>query len=207
MRLAPYIHVMTPAQRRLIVPLFALGLALLLLLATAWVTLMNPSRNTQGGAGAVGGPFALINHDGATISDRDLRGRPFLVFFGFTHCPDICPATLMEVSQALEALGPDARISALFVSVDPERDTPAVMKDYVSNFDKRIIGVTGPRTSINALAKSYRVYQRKVPGENGEYTMDHSTVVYVMDKRGQFATSLNLQRPAKDVAAELRPYL
>jgi protein SCO1 len=197
---------MTPAQRRLIVPIFALGLALVLLVATAWITLMNRPTST-GGAGAVGGSFALINHDGGVITDRDMRGKPFLIFFGFTHCPDVCPAALMEISQVLEAMGPDAKISALFVSIDPERDTPAALKDYVSNFDKRIIGVTGPRESINAVAKAYRVYHRKVPGENGEYTMDHSTVTYLMDRRGQFVNAVNLQRPAKDVAAELKPHL
>jgi len=200
-----YIPVMTPAQRRLIVPLAALALSVVLLAATAWITMFNKPAGRQ--VAAVGGPFALVDHDGKALTDRDLLGKPFIVFFGFTHCPDICPATLMEVSQALEALGPQAKITALFVSVDPERDTPAVMKDYVSNFDKRIVGITGSRDLINAMARSYRVYQRKVPGEDGNYTMDHSTVVYLMDKRGQFATALNMQRPAKDVAAEIRPHL
>jgi len=205
----PYMPPMTPAQRRLIVPLAALGLSLLLLVATAWITVFNPRSGggDQRGAGAVGGPFMLVDHNGKAISDSDLRGQPFIVFFGFTHCPDICPATLMEVSQALEALGPQAKISALFVTVDPERDTAAILKDYVSNFDSRITGVTGSRDLINAMARAYRAYWRKVPGEGDNYTMDHSTVVYLMNKRGGFINALNMQRPAKEIAAEIRPHL
>ena len=204
-----YIPAMAPANKpaigRLAVPLAALALSILLLAATAWITMFSKPGGQQ--VSAVGGPFSLVDHDGRALTDRDLLGKPFIVFFGFTHCPDICPATLMEVSQALEVLGPQAKISALFVSIDPERDTPALLQDYVSNFDKRIIGVTGSRDLINAMARAYRVYQRKVPGEDGNYTMDHSTVVYLMDKRGTFATALNMQRPAKDVAAEIRPHL
>ncbi len=197
---------MTPAQRRMIVPVASLVLGILLLAVTAWVTLR--STGPQGsGTPVIGGPFALISHNGDVITDRDMRGKPFLVFFGFTHCPDVCPTALKEISDVFDALGPGAKISALFMTVDPERDTPALMKDYVSNFDKRIIGVTGARAAMDAAMKAFRVYARKVPGEAGEYTMDHSTIVYVMDKQGRFVSALNLNRPAKEAAAELRRYL
>ncbi len=104
-----------------------------------------------------------------------MKGKPFLVFFGFTHCPDICPTTLFDMSQLMKALGPDAdRTGALFITVDPERDTPKVMKDYLSNFDPHVRGLTGDPAAINAAIKAYRVYAKKVPLENGDYTMDHT---------------------------------
>jgi len=158
-------------------------------------------------AAAVGGPFSLEDQNGKPVSDADMKGRPFLVFFGFTHCPDICPTTLFEMSQLMRALGPDAdRTGALFITVDPERDTPAVMKDYLSNFDPHLRGLTGDQASINAAAKAYRVYAKKVPLENGDYTMDHTAVVYLMDKDGRFVAPFNLSRPPEAEAADLRRY-
>ncbi len=118
----------------------------------------NPPRQ------AIGGPFKLVDQNGATVTDADIKGRPFLVFFGYTHCPDICPATLFEVSEVMRALGKDAdRTGALFITVDPERDTPAVMKDYLSSFDPHLRGATGDRAAIDAAEKAYRVYAKKVP--------------------------------------------
>ena len=114
---------------------------------------------------------------------RTSKGQPFLVFFGFTHCPDVCPTALFEVSQVLRALGPEAdRTRALFITVDPERDTPSVMKDYLSSFDPHFSGLTGDPAAIAAVAKAYRVYYKKVPLEQGDYTMDHTAIVYLMDK-------------------------
>jgi protein SCO1/2 len=137
-----------------------------------------------------------------------MRGKPFLVFFGFTHCPDICPTTLFDISQLLHQLGPDAdRTGALFITVDPERDTPAVMKDYLSNFDPHLRGLTGDQASIDAATKAYRVYARKVPLENGDYTMDHTAVVYLMDKDGRFVAPFNVSRTPEVEAADLRRYL
>ena len=108
----------------------------------------------------------------------DISGRPFLVFFGFTHCPDVCPTTLFEVSEIFRALGPDAdRTRALFITVDPERDTPAVIKDYLSSFDPHLSGLTGDPAAIAAVAKAYRVYFKKVPLDEGGYTMDHTAIV------------------------------
>jgi protein SCO1/2 len=190
----------------LLAAVFGLGLVLcfgLVLLATG--------RLGSGGAvqqaAAVGGPFRLTDQDGKPISNEDLRGKPFLMFFGFTHCPDVCPTALFEASEVLRALGPDAsRTGMLFVSVDPERDTPAVLKDYLSSFDPHLRGVTGTPEQIAAVAKTFRVYYRKVPLEGGDYTMDHTAIVYLMDKQGRFVAPFNMKRPPEEAAADLRKY-
>jgi protein SCO1/2 len=157
---------------------------------------------------AVGGPFHLEDQNGQPVSDADMKGKPFLVFFGFTHCPDICPTTLFEISQVMKALGPDAsRTGALFITVDPERDTPAVLKDYLSNFDPHLRGLTGNRPAIDAAIKAYRVYAKKIPLENGDYTMDHTAVVYLMDKDGNFVAPFSVGRTPEAEAADLRRYL
>ena len=159
-------------------------------------------------AAAIGGPFELVDQDGRTITDRDMKGRPFLVFFGFTNCPDVCPTTLFEVSEVLRALGPDAdKVNALFVTVDPERDTPAQLKDYISSFDPHLRALTGDPAAVAAMTRAYRVYAKKVPQESGEYTMDHTAIVYLMDKDGRFVAPFNLKRRAADAAADLRKYL
>jgi protein SCO1 len=158
---------------------------------------------------AVGGPFHLEDQYGKAVTDQDMKGRPFLVFFGFTHCPDICPTTLFDMSQVLRKLGPDAdRTGALFITVDPERDTPAVMKDYLSNFDPHLLGLTGDQASIDAAIKAYRVYAKKVPLKDGDYTMDHTAVVYLMDKNGEFVAPFDMtQRTPEAAAADLRRYM
>jgi len=157
---------------------------------------------------AIGGPFKLTDQNGRTVSDQDLKGRPFLVFFGFTNCPDVCPTTLFEVSELLRSLGPDAdRARALFITVDPERDTPAVMKDYLSSFDPHLAGLTGDPAAIAAVAKAYRVYYKKVPLDQGGYTMDHTAIVYLMDKDGRFVAPFSLKRTTEAAAADLRRYL
>jgi protein SCO1/2 len=160
------------------------------------------------GVSAIGGPFKLVDQNGASVTDTDIKGRPFLVFFGYTHCPDICPATLFEVSEVMRALGKDAdRTGALFITVDPERDTPAAMKDYLSSFDPHLRGATGDRAAIDAAEKAYRVYAKKVPTTNGDYSMDHTALVYLMDKQGHFVAPFSLKRRPEDAAADLRRYL
>ena len=148
---------------------------------------------------AVGGPFQLEDQNGKPVTDADMKGRPFLVFFGYTHCPDICPTTLFELSQIMQKLGKDAdRTGALFITVDPERDTPAALKDYLSNFDPHLRGLTGDPAAVNAAIKAYRVYAKKVPLKDGDYTMDHTAIVYLMDKDGRFVAPFNLkQTPPK----------
>jgi len=156
---------------------------------------------------AIGGPFELMDQDGRPVSDRDFKGRPFLVFFGFTNCPDVCPTTLFEISEVLRALGPDAdKVNALFVTVDPERDRPEQIKDYLSSFDPHLRGATGDPAAIAAITKAYRVYVKKVPQENG-YTMDHTAIVYLMGKDGRFIAPFSLKRGTAEAAADLRKYL
>lgn len=161
------------------------------------------------GASAVGGPFKLTDQNGQPITDTDFKGKPFLVFFGYTHCPDVCPTTLFDVSEVLRALGTDAgRARALFITVDPDRDTPAVLKDYLSSFDPHVIGATGDQKALEAVEKGYRVYAKKVPtGKDGDYSMDHSAIVYLMDKQGRFVAPFKLDRKPDQAAAELRKYL
>ena len=157
---------------------------------------------------AVGGPFHLEDQNGQPVSDEDMKGRPFLVFFGFAHCPDVCPTTLFEMSEVIRQLGKDAdRIGALFITVDPERDTPAALKDYLASFDAHLRGLTGDPAAVNAAIKAYRVYAKKIPLEGGDYTMDHTAVVYLMDKDGRFVAPFNLKRTPEAAAAELRRYL
>lgn len=157
---------------------------------------------------AIGGPFSLTDQNGRTFTDQDVKGKPFLVFFGYTNCPDFCPTTMFEISEVLKKLGPDAaRTRALFISVDPERDTPAALKDYISSFDPHITALTGNAEAIAAVAKSYRAYYKRVPREDGSYTMDHLVLVYLMGKDGRFVSRFNLNRPIDASAAELRKYL
>ena len=156
----------------------------------------------------IGGPFRLTDQDGRTISDQDFKGKPLLVFFGFTHCPDICPTTLFDVSEVLRKLGPDAdRVGAIYVTVDPERDTSATLKDYMASFDPHLRGLTGDADAIQAIAKEYRVYYKKVPLQDGDYTMDHTAIVYLMGKDGHFIAPFSLKRPPEVAAADLRKYL
>lgn len=167
------------------------------------------SGGKSGSASLIGGPFQLVDQDGKPMSEQDMKGKPFLVFFGYTHCPDVCPATLFEVSEVMRALGPDAaRAAALFVTVDPERDTPAVLKDYLASFDPSVRGLTGDRKAIEGAEKAYRVYSKKVPSETGgDYTMDHTALIYLMDKQGRFVAPFSLKRKPEESAAELRRYM
>lgn len=173
--------------------------------------LLYASGNFGGGgpaASAIGGPFKLVDQNGNPITDADLKGRPYLVFFGYTHCPDVCPTTLFDVSEVLRALGKDAdRTGALFITVDPERDTPAVMKDYLSSFDPHLRGATGDQAAIDAAEKTYRVYAKKVPTQSGDYNMDHTALVYLMDKQGRFVAPFSLKRKPEEAAADLRRYM
>jgi protein SCO1 len=160
------------------------------------------------GAAAIGGPFSLTDQNGRTVTDRDLRGRPFLVFFGFTHCPDVCPTSLFEISEVLRAMGSDAdRVNAYFISVDPERDNVAAVKDYLSSFDPHLKGLTGDPLAIAKVASEYRVYAKKVLLKDGDYTMDHTALVYLMDRDGKFVAPFNLKRTPEEAATDLKRYL
>jgi protein SCO1/2 len=183
------------------------GVVILLGLSAVGVTLLADRPATTPAPAAIGGPFRLRTGGGKTVTEADLRGAPFLVFFGYTHCPDVCPLTLTKIAQALAALGPDAKIKALFVTVDPERDTPDRMADHAASFDPRIIGLSGDRAEVDAMLAAYRVYARKVPTGSGDYTMDHSAVIYLMDRDGRFLRAFNADRPPNEAAQDLRAAL
>lgn len=184
---------------------FVLGLALFGGAFFVGSILVSSHKTTPGSA--IGGPFHLIDQDGKPISEQDIKGKPALIFFGFTHCPDVCPTSLFEMSQILAKLGADAnKINADFITVDPERDTPAVMKDYLSSFDPHLRGITGDPAAIAKTLKEYRVYAKKVPLKGGDYTMDHTALVYLMDKDGHFVAPFNLKRKPEDAATDLRRY-
>ncbi len=158
------------------------------------------------GSGAVyGDAFALVDQKGQTITEKEFRAQPSAVFFGFTHCPEICPTTLFELDGWLNQLGPEGEsIRAFFVSVDPERDTPEIMDQYVSNVSKRITGVTGDPAKVAAMAKSFNIYSRKVETGDGEYTMDHTASVLLLDKGGAFAGTIAYGENAQTAIAKLK---
>ena len=186
----------------------AFGLALLGVAAAlaAFTTWRAETVGASGGGALVGGPFALQAADGKTVTDKDFLGAPTLVYFGYTHCPDICPTDLAEMTAIFAKL-PDKPIKGLFITVDPERDTPGIMADYVSSFDKRIVGLSGTPEQIAEAERTFRVYARK--GEvkpDGSYSMDHTSIVYLMDSKGAFVEAFNLDRPADEAAKELSGY-
>ncbi len=147
-----------------------------------------PDNNGAAPGPAIGGPFTLVAADGQTVTDKTYRGKWLLVYFGYTFCPDVCPTTLGNIAQALAKLGPEAeKISPLFITVDPKRDTPKVMGNYVKSFDPRIIGLSGSADEIAAVTKEYHVYAAPQPGEGGNYLVDHSSFIYLMTPQGAFA--------------------
>jgi protein SCO1 len=187
-----------------IIGAFAASLAVGLLLMM-WA--MGGLKNVAAPA-AIGGPFQLADQAGQSVTDQNLKGRPTLIFFGFTHCPDVCPTSLFEISEVLRAMGKDAdKVNAYFVSVDPERDTAAAMKDYLSSFDPHLKGLTGNPEAVTKVLTAYRVYARKVPLKDGDYTMDHTALVYLMDKDGRFVAPFNLKRSPEEAATDLKRYL
>jgi len=157
---------------------------------------------------AIGGPLQLTDQSGATVTEKSLQGRPTLIFFGFTHCPDVCPTSLFEISEVLRAMGKDAdRVNAYFVSVDPERDNDAAMKDYLSSFDPHLKGLSGDPEAVAKVLSAYRVYAKKVPLKDGDYTMDQTALTYLMDRDGKFVAPFNLNRKPDEAAADLAHYL
>jgi protein SCO1 len=155
----------------------------------------------------VGGPFTLTAPDGTTVTDQTYRGKWLLVFFGFTFCPNSCPTTLIEIASALEKLGPDAaKLQAIFITVDPERDTPDVMGEYTRSFDARIVGLTGNPQQIGAVAQEYGAYY--APHKTGpsaeDYVMDHSTYLYLLDPRGEFVRAFDADASGDHIADAVR---
>jgi protein SCO1/2 len=199
------------SQRRLVLAAVLLG-GLVILAAGAFLGL-GLRETPKGAAGtllasAIGGPFRLIDQNGRTVTDADLKGKWSLIYFGYTHCPDACPTTLNDIAIALDELGPkrDA-VRPVFITVDPERDTPEVLKSYVTSFDAPILALTGTPAEVAQAAKDYRVYYAKHPEPGGDYSMDHSSVIYVMDPEGRFTATFTPESSPEDIAARLKKLL
>ena len=199
---------MTSSARRSVVltrllPFLGALLGLLVVVGFAAILLKpRAGRSTT----AIGGPFTLTSQDGTPVTQATLDGHPTLVFFGYTHCPDVCPATLAEISSVFKAAGPDDKARALFITVDPQRDTPPVLKDYLQSFDPRITALTGTPEQIRQVEADYKAYAKAIPDKDGTYSMDHTAITYLMDKRGRFVGGFNLDRPARESVAELKQY-
>jgi protein SCO1/2 len=163
-----------------------------------------------GTASLIGGPFSLEDGSNRQVTDRDFRGKYMLIYFGYTFCPDVCPTTLTDMADALDRLGPKADLlQPLFITVDPRRDTPAVVKQYAAAFGPRLIGLTGSPEQIAQVAKEYRVYyaeHRTGPGP-GDYTMDHSSILYLMGPDGSFIAPIRADESAAAMAAEIAKYV
>jgi cytochrome oxidase Cu insertion factor (SCO1/SenC/PrrC family) len=185
----------------------ALGLAAAIALLPDVRERLLPSVGQQvTGKALIGGAFTLTDNTGKRVTDQDFHGKYTLVFFGFTSCPDICPAGLQLIAGALQKLGTKAQlITPIFISVDPQRDTPEKLAAYVKNFDPKLVGLTGTPEEIAAVAKAYKVYYAKVPskGRPDDYTMDHTSIIYVMDPKGEFVTHFTPSTSVDDMAAKL----
>jgi protein SCO1/2 len=189
---------------------------LLLLLALAGGVLWHESRQVPGlgrvvttGVADVGGPFHLVDHTGKAVTEQDFRGRYMLIYFGYSFCPDVCPTTLGVMAEALQKLGSDSsRVVPIFITIDPERDTPELLKGYVGNFGPTFIGLTGTPDQIAQVARAYRVYYQKVPSKDGApYLMDHSSIVYLLDRNGRFVTHFTHEAKAEQIAAAVQKLL
>ena len=193
--------------------LVAAALAALVILGAGVFLALTLRDNPRGATGtmlasAIGGPFRLTDQNGKTVTDAYLKGKWSLVYFGYTHCPDACPTALNDISIALEDLGTkrDA-VRPVFITVDPERDTPDALKAYVTSFDAPILALTGTPEQVAQAAKGYRVYYAKHPEAGGEYSMDHSSVIYVMDPQGRFTASFTHESTPEQIAERLKKLL
>lgn len=172
---------------------------------TVMISMMQSGQSGGYGRANIGGPFQAVRADGSAITQQDMIGKPHLIFFGFTHCPDVCPTTLYETSQWLKALGPDGdKLGAYFVTVDPERDTPEILNDYLAAFDPRITGISGSPDQIDDLVRQWRVFAKKGPVEDGEYNVDHTATTFLMNGDGSFFGTIAYQENAETAVQKLK---
>jgi protein SCO1/2 len=158
-----------------------------------------------GAAAAIGGPFTLVDQDGRTRTDKDFRGQYLLIYFGYTYCPDVCPTTLAVMGEAVRKLGPLAgRVRPVFITVDPGRDTPSVLKSYLHSFGPRFVGLTGSADAIVKVSREYSVYAARQPLQGGGYAMNHSNTIYLMGPNGKFVSYYDESIGPDALAAELR---
>ncbi|WEK52335.1 MAG: SCO family protein [Candidatus Kaistia colombiensis] len=179
------------------------GLVAIAVIAVAGFALM-PKTGPGLQLSAIGGPFTVVDQKGQPVTEAALKGHPSALFFGFTFCPDVCPTTLFQATQWLKQLGPDGdKLKVYFVTVDPERDTPEQMNNYLQAFDPRIIGLTGSRPQIDQMLKAYKVYSKKI-GEGEDYTMDHSAAVYLLDSDAKFVGTADYHEKDETIMAKLK---
>jgi protein SCO1/2 len=196
--------------KRIFIAVFLLGSMVAILFLYMPRTNMQQTSMSGPTAQAIGGPFTLTDTKGNTVTHETLKGRRALIFFGFTHCPDICPATLNNVKQALDILGTPDAVQVVFITVDPERDTQQAMADYMTHFDPRFMGLTGTPEQTAAVTKAFRVYASKLPikdaeGKNtGDYTMSHSGMMYLMSADGAYIGHISANATADEIAAALK---
>ncbi|MDP6708864.1 MAG: SCO family protein [Alphaproteobacteria bacterium] len=193
-------------SRRLIAILTGLALAVATGLgAYSLVGVFEDERESIGQV-AIGGPFSLVDHSGRRVSEADFKGRHMLLYFGYTFCPDVCPTELQAMSEALDALGPDAAgVQPVFISIDPERDTPAVLAEYRQHFHDKFRMLTGTLEEIRAAAKTFRVYFTKVDDDGSDdYLMDHSSVVYLLDGEGRYVAHFGPNTASEEMARRIR---
>jgi protein SCO1/2 len=182
-----------------------LVMALVLAIVAGWLLWRMSGPADTAGIADVGGPFVLVDQTGRARSDRDFRGRWVLLYFGYTFCPDVCPTTLARIGKTLGDLGSDAdRVVPVFITVDPERDTPAVLKTYLASFGPRFVGLTGKPAAIAKVAKAYRVYYAKHPLPGGTYSVDHSSVIYLLDRQGKFVKAYDDTDSPEALAKDLK---
>ena len=190
--------------------IFGLLILLIALALGSYALISNKVIPTGSGVALVGGPFTMVNHKGETVTDKTYLGKPMLLFFGFTFCPDICPTELQVMAAALTEMGESgADIQPIFVTVDPERDTPQVMASYVSNFGERFIGLTGSPAQIANMAQTYRVFYARQDNkaDPANYQMDHSAIIYLMGVDGKFLKHFSYSTDAKALADGLKQAL
>ena len=188
--------------RKYLVPLVAVVAALAIAIGARVLMVEDTPRFT------IGGPFNLVDQDGRAVTEKTWDGKLRLMFFGYTFCPDVCPTELQTMAQVFDKLGPKAdKVVGLFVTVDPERDTPQVLKAYTANFSPRIVGLTGGAEQVAAAERAFRVYARKAPVEGGAYLMDHSAILYLMNQDGKFLNHFGNGTSADEIVAALQKIL
>ena len=191
-------------SRRLVILVAALALVLAVVTGGLWLMTQGPHASSQGKA-LVGGPFRLASASGEVVDSETLKGNPYVIFFGFTHCPEVCPTTLYTLSGALNDMGAaGAGIPAFFVTVDPDRDTPEALKAYMESFDNRVVALRPANADeLSAITKTFRVFYRRQPTSDGSYTMDHTALIYLMDGDGDFFGTISYGEDAETVRGKL----
>ncbi|MCW6506581.1 SCO family protein [Lichenifustis flavocetrariae] len=181
---------------------FLFGMMVLIVIASAMV--LTFQRRSPYSHSRIGGPFVMTEMSGRPVTEKDLLGKPAALFFGYTFCPDVCPTTLLTLSNVLERMGPDAdRLNTIFVTVDPQRDTPEQMRLYLSSFDPRIRGFSGTEAQVSAMADTFHVFYRRIPSRGGGYSMDHFAGVLLLDKTGRMVGEVSFGEPEESILAKL----